>query len=168
MSGNVHGSNWTEYAPWIRAIFDEYARAIRDLEGVVAVIPADRYMGSTALADEEFPNIRAIMWHVIGAAHRYADYLESALEATDVSRREHTYRYDTPDEALASLGTALESTVIVMAKCQGRSDEDLAKLEIKTRWQQIYDLEQMLEHAIVHILRHRRQIERWLALPVVA
>ena len=33
---------------------------------------------------------------------------------------------------------------------------------IKTEWGQEYDFEQLLEHAIVHILRHRRQIERFL------
>jgi hypothetical protein len=29
-----------------------------------------------------------------------------------------------------------------------------------SRWGMRYNLEQMMEHAIVHILRHRRQIER--------
>ena len=29
-------------------------------------------------------------------------------------------------------------------------------------WGQSYDIEQLMEHAIVHILRHRRQIERFL------
>ena len=28
-------------------------------------------------------------------------------------------------------------------------------------WGQIYDPEILLEHAICHLLRHRRQIERW-------
>lgn len=30
------------------------------------------------------------------------------------------------------------------------------------KWGQYYDIEQLVEHAIVHILRHRRQIERFL------
>ena len=34
--------------------------------------------------------------------------------------------------------------------------------KIKVAWGQLYDVEQMMEHAIVHVLRHRRQIERWL------
>ena len=34
--------------------------------------------------------------------------------------------------------------------------------KILVRWGQRYDPEQILEHAIVHILRHRRQIERFL------
>ena len=33
-------------------------------------------------------------------------------------------------------------------------------LKIKSGWQQHYDIEQMMEHAIVHILRHKRQIEK--------
>jgi len=33
---------------------------------------------------------------------------------------------------------------------------------MKTSWGENYDFEQLLEHAIVHILRHRRQIERLL------
>jgi len=33
--------------------------------------------------------------------------------------------------------------------------------KMKTSWKQFYDIEQMMEHAIVHILRHRRQIERF-------
>ena len=31
--------------------------------------------------------------------------------------------------------------------------------KILVRWGQTYDVEQLLEHAIVHILRHRLQIE---------
>lgn len=30
-----------------------------------------------------------------------------------------------------------------------------------TSWGQLYDIEQITEHAIVHILRHRRQIEKF-------
>ncbi len=36
---------------------------------------------------------------------------------------------------------------------------DLNK-KIHARWGQRYDIEQLFEHAIVHILRHRRQIEK--------
>ncbi len=33
--------------------------------------------------------------------------------------------------------------------------------KIITSWGQVYDIEQIMEHAIVHILRHRRQIEKF-------
>jgi hypothetical protein len=42
------------------------------------------------------------------------------------------------------------------------SDEQVGAVRINSRWGVQYDMEQMLEHAIVHILRHRRQIERFL------
>jgi uncharacterized damage-inducible protein DinB len=41
-------------------------------------------------------------------------------------------------------------------------DEEIEGMAIKTRWSVTYNLEQLLEHAIVHILRHRRQVERFL------
>ena len=34
--------------------------------------------------------------------------------------------------------------------------------KMRVSWGQLYDVEQIFEHAIVHILRHRRQIERFL------
>ncbi|MNL67316.1 hypothetical protein D3C87_1918870 [compost metagenome] len=44
------------------------------------------------------------------------------------------------------------------------SDDELEQfddsLKIKAGWGQLYDIEQMTEHAIVHILRHTRQIAR--------
>ena len=39
---------------------------------------------------------------------------------------------------------------------------EIEKIKMPTPWGTTYTLEQMLEHAIVHILRHRRQIERLL------
>ena len=41
-------------------------------------------------------------------------------------------------------------------------DEFNADKKITVRWGQQYDVEQLYEHAIVHILRHRRQIERFI------
>jgi hypothetical protein len=44
-------------------------------------------------------------------------------------------------------------------------DDDLERYneseKMKTSWGQVYDIEQLFEHAIVHILRHRRQIENF-------
>ncbi len=43
------------------------------------------------------------------------------------------------------------------------SDDDIQKVKMIVRWGPQYDLEQLLEHAVVHILRHRRQIEKFAA-----
>ena len=46
------------------------------------------------------------------------------------------------------------------------TDDELEEFDedkkIKTSWGQVYDIEQMMEHAIVHVLRHRRQIEKFI------
>ena len=40
-------------------------------------------------------------------------------------------------------------------------EKDFLLKEIDVNWSQGYDIEQLLEHAIVHLLRHRRQLERF-------
>lgn len=40
------------------------------------------------------------------------------------------------------------------------TEYDITK-KINVRWGQQYDIEQLFEHAIVHVLRHRRQIEKF-------
>ncbi|HUQ34137.1 MAG TPA: hypothetical protein VM095_18595, partial [Pyrinomonadaceae bacterium] len=42
------------------------------------------------------------------------------------------------------------------------SAEEISGIVIKTRWGAVYDAEGLLEHAIVHLLRHRRQIEKFI------
>ena len=51
------------------------------------------------------------------------------------------------------------------ATLEGRwdlSEEDQSAMHIQSGWGQVYDFEQLFEHAIVHVMRHRRQIERFL------
>jgi hypothetical protein len=47
------------------------------------------------------------------------------------------------------------------------SDDEIMKVKMIVRWGPQYDLEQLLEHAVVHILRHRRQIEKFIALSYI-
>jgi uncharacterized damage-inducible protein DinB len=154
---------WAAYSGPLRAVLDEYARALRELDGVVRPIPQSVFLAQSALSDKDFPDIRAIMEHVIGAANVYVDYIDDAVSGVERGRRSRTYAYGTPDESMASSWEAFGRMVELLGRIKGYSDEDLERAELVTRWNQRYDLEQMLEHAIVHILRHRRQIERWLA-----
>ena len=39
-------------------------------------------------------------------------------------------------------------------------DRELAPITYKSRWGEDYNIEQMLEHAVVHPMRHRIQLER--------
>jgi len=44
----------------------------------------------------------------------------------------------------------------------GMSEKEATEMKMTVRWGPVYDFEQLFEHAIVHVLRHRRQIDRFL------
>ena len=68
-------------------------------------------------------------------------------------------------ESLDQLGVMLAYTAATLEGKWELSDEEIMAVQIRSRWGAMYDLEQLLEHAIVHVLRHRRQIERFLTEP---
>jgi hypothetical protein len=43
------------------------------------------------------------------------------------------------------------------------SENEVLALSFPVRWGPTYDPEMILEHAICHLLRHRRQLERWVS-----
>jgi hypothetical protein len=41
------------------------------------------------------------------------------------------------------------------------TEPEIQALSFSVRWGPRYDPEMILEHAVCHLLRHRRQLERW-------
>ncbi len=158
--------SWADYGGSLRAILDEYARAIREFELVLRALPAERYEARTTLSDDNFANIRDILNHTIGAAHNYVNYLTDALDGTDRGYQKREFPHANASEALTSLWEAFGRMVDVLRRIKDWTDEKQEEVKFVTRWKQSYDIEQMLEHAIVHILRHRRQLERWRDVPL--
>ena len=106
--------------------------------------------------DENCRSIVTIVRHVVESGYVYADYIRDV------------FRLERASVALPQLtSTTIQQLLYKMlqytdATLDGRwemTDEEIMETEIRTRWGSVYDLEQMLEHAIVHVLRHRRQIE---------
>jgi uncharacterized damage-inducible protein DinB len=99
------------------------------------------------------------MSHVVRAAYGYADYIREQFsiastrpQPTLLSRR----------DSLEQLNAALAYTVETLDGRWEMSHEELSETVIKSRWGVVYNVESLLEHAIVHILRHRRQIEKFI------
>lgn len=147
----------------IGALMDEYERAAEELKNVLRGISQHDYV---ALVDKETKDpdcqsIQTIMNHVVRAAYGYAilmrkQYNESAIE------RKTNYNVDTPALACSELDAALAYTEATLQNKWNMTFDEVLKNNIATQWGQTFDFEQLLEHAIVHILRHRRQIERFL------
>lgn len=145
----------------VGAMMDEYERAATELRRVVHSLTDDDYtrIVDPHTKDEDCRSVQTMMAHVIGAGYGYASYIRKALSMPFERRpRELVSRTD----ALTGLDAMLVYTSETLDGRWEMTDEEIQATLIRSRWGSIYDLEQMLEHAIVHILRHRRQIERLL------
>lgn len=141
---------------------DEYERAASELTRLVERIPDDDFtrVVDSQTEDEDCRSAQTIMSHVVGAAYGYADYLREQLsvESTRPPRRLLSRR-----ESLEQLQAALRYTVETLDGRWEMTAEEISAIVIKTRWGPVYDAEGLLEHAIVHVLRHRRQLERFIS-----
>lgn len=145
----------------VGALMDEYERAAFELKSIVENTGKDEYkrIADAETEDESCRSIQTIMSHVVLAGYAYANYI-----------REHFSMESEPPEnkliGYEDIGCEMEKMLGYTARTlDGRwemTDDEIVSVVIKTRWGGAYDLEQLLEHAIVHILRHRRQIEKFL------
>ena len=145
----------------IGALMDEYERAAGELGRLVEQIPDDDFVRvvDSETEDEDCRSVQTIMSHVVRAAYGYADYIREQLS---IGSTRPQPRLLSRRESLGQLEAALGYTVETLDGRWEMSAEEIAGIVIKTRWGPVYDAEGMLEHAIVHLLRHRRQIEKFI------
>lgn len=142
---------------------DEYARAAEDLCRVVEAIPQDAYQKPRPSDDPDTTSLQAICAHCVNAAYGYSGYIRDARKIPDPdTRRLSSAALERPADLRTHLRSALHHTE---ASIEGipETAEALAALTFQVRWGPSYDPESILEHGIVHLLRHRRQIERWMS-----
>ncbi|MFT4986997.1 MAG: hypothetical protein ACI81Y_002268 [Glaciecola sp.] len=64
--------------------------------------------------------------------------------------------------AIEGLNSMLEYTQKFISELSLKTNKELKKYSMYARWGTTFNFEQLFSHAIVHILRHRRQIEQFL------
>ncbi|MCA1618685.1 MAG: DinB family protein [Acidobacteria bacterium] len=145
----------------IGALMDEYERAAAELKRLVERFPEADFVRvvDSQTADEACRSVQTIMSHVVGAGYGYADYLRGAF---GVAPAGPTRRLLSRREALERLDAMLEYTAETLEGRWELSDVEINGTVIHSGWGVTYDAEQLLEHAIVHVLRHRRQIEKFI------
>jgi hypothetical protein len=145
------------------ALMDEYARAAEDFCRVIETVPGESFLREVPSEDPDTASLRAVCRHAVAAAHRYADYIRQARGVPFIDRFElPPERIESPAAVRPGLVEMLHYTETSLAGWY----EDPApaeKVTFTVRWGPVYDPEMILEHAIVHLLRHRRQVERWSA-----
>jgi hypothetical protein len=139
----------------VSALLDEWERARCAVVAQVRTYePA--FLGARLPAGHE-PTVLHVLRHLVGGAYTMTRYVLYALQvppppkvglrATDIT--------GIPEFAQASA----ESAAYTRAALAGLSDADLERT-VAARWGKTYTVESMLEHSLVHFLRHRRQLER--------
>lgn len=141
---------------------DEYARAAEDFCRIVESFDAARFVAERASDNPSTVSPRAICAHVCGAAHRYAHYIRKARGVDFVDRYElDPARLRSPEDVRGLLAEGILFTEATVEPLLRATEEEIQQIAFTVRWGPQYDPEMMLEHAVCHLLRHRRQLERW-------
>jgi uncharacterized damage-inducible protein DinB len=145
----------------VGALMDEYERAAWELRHLVERIPEEDVVRvvDARTGDEDCRSVQTIMSHVVFAGYGYADYLRQvfSIPSTRPPRALLSHR-----EFLEHLDAMLAYTAETLEGRWRMTDEEITGVVINSGWGVSYDAEQLLEHAIVHVLRHRRQIEKFM------
>ncbi len=146
----------------VETLLSEYRNVIIAFQKVISTIS---YANLTTVVDTTTSNsdcqsIQSIITHVVSSGYSYAGYIRKKINISDnrpgkLTRMSITeYHND-----LENLKVYTQETFKTI------EDNDLEEFDeekkIQTSWGQVYDIEQMMEHAVVHVLRHRRQIEKF-------
>ncbi|SEB81619.1 hypothetical protein SAMN04489761_1858 [Tenacibaculum sp. MAR_2009_124] len=144
------------------AILDEYEKSVEDLITIIQGITRKQlpHTVDNQTQDEDCKSIQSILTHVVSSGYNYVIAIRKWLgESIE-------YRNKIVLNSLEEYEIALQK----MFEFNEQLFKDYPNLhlsehnpskKIKVRWGQLYDIEQLFEHAIVHILRHRRQIEKF-------
>lgn len=143
------------------ALMDEYERASGDLVAILNRITDAEFelVRDKQTIDEDCRSIQTIMSHVVNSGYGYANRARKALS---VPLESYAFRILTRTESLDKLGLMLSYTASTLDDRWHYTNDQILGIQIQSQWGP-ENLEQLLEHAIVHVLRHRRQIERFLA-----
>ena len=146
----------------IGAILDEYEKSILEMKEVIEQLaPSDlSVIIDHETKDEDCRSIQTILSHVVSSGYTYVIEIRRWLgEQVDYIDKE---LLGSVEEYKLALDTMFMYNVQLFNDYPNIELEEYdAEKKFQVRWGQKYDVEQILEHAIVHVLRHRRQIERF-------
>lgn len=145
------------------ALLDEYEKANNELIELVKTINPDELIEivDPHTQDLDCRSIQTILTHVVRAGHGYVYEFRKALgEQIPLPKK---VLHENCDSYISDLNDIFKANLDFF---EDYPDLNMAQFDhdkkFKVKWGEHYNFEQLFEHAIVHILRHRRQIERFL------
>ncbi|HQU84792.1 MAG TPA: DinB family protein [Pyrinomonadaceae bacterium] len=145
----------------VGALLDEYERAVEELKTIIQSIGEEKYfrIADTETENEECRSIQTMMSHIVDAGYAYANDLRPLFLMNVEPYQFKIISYQ------AFNGEVDKMFAYTVETLEGKLELSYAEIDeivyiSPSGYKQ--DLEQILEHAIVHILRHRRQTEKFL------
>ncbi|MCX2681414.1 DinB family protein [Galbibacter sp. EGI 63066] len=143
----------------IGALTDEYEKALEELKTLLIKIPDAEFIKVyNKEVDTDFQSVRNIVLHIIRSGYVYANHIRKRFGNNYVVPEIETTK---TEQGIFELDKMFEYTVETFEDKWLLTDDELMNTIIKTSWT-TYDLEAIIEHSIVHILRHRLQIEKMI------
>jgi hypothetical protein len=146
----------------VQALLEEWERSRRQVVALLPRIRASELEGGDPLDETR---ARGVLVHVLRAGYGYATWICEVLGFPVPERR--------IDVKTLAGRADFERAFDDLAEYFPRAMQPLLDTHLEdpstgrppphfpSRWGEEYGVEQMLEHAICHNLRHRRQLERW-------
>lgn len=122
------------------------------------------HAASVALPTTDDPNyasLETLLHHVLGAPGRYMTWMCEVLELPNPEIRTPPATESLPREAASYMEYVLEKW---RTPLQDVGDDQLLTPEYPARWQTRYCIDAMLQHAVMHPIRHAFQLEELMRL----
>ncbi len=147
----------------VNAILEIYKNSIKEFKLSINDISNDDLILilDKNTTNEDCRSIQNILSHTINAGYSYIDYIQKNRNV-NFKKPEKKYFFsiieyqNSLDEMFYQTKNVFEDIFDNELEKYNQSDK------IQTRWGQCYDIEQIMEHAIVHIFRHQLQINNLL------
>jgi uncharacterized damage-inducible protein DinB len=151
----------------IKALLDEYRKAINELIAVIKPLSSKEILSikDDKTTNENCRSVQTILTHVVYAGYGYTNFIENNLG--DKKQRRPKQFFENAGDYIRELNGMFDDCERFFMNHPALELEEYdSSKKILTHWGQVYDIDQMMEHAIVHILKHRRQVQRFVSLQV--
>jgi hypothetical protein len=146
----------------VGALLDIYDKAIHELVHTIADLSESELIQIVdhQTSDPNCRSVQSVLSHVVAAGFAYA------VDIRQLMGEAIAYPSPVIRSTIAEYRQDLQSLfAFTVETFESITDHQLEEFDhskkIKTPWGQVYDIEQLTEHAIVHVLRHIRQIEKF-------
>lgn len=145
----------------VGALADEYERAVFELKTIIQTVSEKDYIriADAETDNEECRSIQTMMSHVVDAGYAYANDIRGIIS---MNVEPYQFKLISYENFSNRIDEMIAYTVETLKGKWELSYEEMDKIVYISPSGYKQDLEQILEHAIVHILRHRRQTEKFL------